>query len=58
MSIREINPKIVHFMQYGHTLCGMLGVPIDWPADHFWVGKAEGWEHVNCEACLKLKPKE
>lgn len=43
---------IVHYMQFGYTVCMMLGVPKDWLEGHWWVGE---WSEVTCAACLAGK---
>lgn len=43
-------PEIVHILRYGSALCGLEGLPRDWPDGHLWT--EEGDPEVNCEGCL------
>lgn len=52
-------PAAVHVLAYGAALCGMAGVPGDWPEGHRWVGFLDlDWAtHVTCDTC-KAKANE
>ena len=41
----------VHILHEGRSLCGLPGVPKDWPDGHTWVGRAERGK-ATCDACL------
>lgn len=49
---------IVHLLRHGRSLCGMPGVPADWPSGHAWVDD-HGKKYANCSRCLQelAKPK-
>ena len=32
-------PRTVHCLDYGQALCGMQGLPGDWPDGHVWLPK-------------------
>lgn len=41
--------KIVHFMRFGQTPCGLGGTPNEWPEDHKW---DSDWDNVTCYGCM------
>ncbi len=43
---------VVHVLRHGHTLCGMPGLPKDWPADHNWVSDYDR-KAADCPECLR-----
>lgn len=45
----------VHILRHGRTLCGMPGVPADWPEGHKWVGlNDEGLaDDATCRKCIR-----
>lgn len=45
--MREV--KTVHYLRAGQSLCGMPGVPRDWPAGEFWSNEEDD---VTCGECL------
>lgn len=46
--------NVVHLLQAGRALCGMKGVPGEWPDGHRWVSyyDEENAAEVNCMKCL------
>ncbi len=53
---------VVHILQYGRSLCGLPGVPRDWPEGHQWVSIQDECvaDDATCRKCIKrmLHPKE
>ncbi len=43
---------VVHGLGEGRALCGLPGIPRDWPLDHQWVGWADT-EKMNCQKCIE-----
>lgn len=39
-------PSRVHCLHHGRTLCGLDGMPSTWPANEWWLSKAD-WPHTN-----------
>lgn len=48
---------IVHILRGGRAMCGMLGIPRDWPEDHRWVKWHEA-KDATCKRCLTLRADE
>lgn len=42
---------IVHILHHGRSLCGMPGVPRDWPTGNVWVSMLDRL-NANCPSCL------
>lgn len=43
---------VTHALDAGRALCGMKGVPRDWPIGNLWVPIADK-DKVTCQGCLK-----
>ncbi len=43
----------VHALQHGMALCGLEGIPAEWPEGQTWLAAAylEKLAHVTCEEC-------
>jgi hypothetical protein len=43
-----------HLLWQGRALCGLRGLPSDWPAGHKWVAldDRENIHHVSCHECM------
>jgi len=50
---------MIHILAYGAALCGMKGVPRDWPEGHRWIGffDAQWREHATCPECIAAAKK-
>lgn len=44
--------QVVHILVAGRALCGLPGIPRDWPDGHMWV-HAEGVKQATCRSCKK-----
>ncbi len=46
---------VVHALAHGEALCGIPGVPADWPANHTWVSAfvAEDRSKISCPKCAR-----
>lgn len=42
---------VVHFLRCGFTLCGMPGLPKDWPDDHRFVSLEMDLPRITCARC-------
>jgi len=43
---------VVHGLDAGRALCGIRGVPREWPIGNLWVPLADK-DKINCPGCLK-----
>ena len=44
--------KEVHILREGYALCGLPGIPREWPEGHRWV-RVEERNRVTCSACKR-----
>lgn len=57
--VREAKPE-VHILSCGAALCGLPGVPRDWPEGHQWVPFLDHQTRTGtatCDACIKVATK-
>jgi hypothetical protein len=45
---------VVHILMCGRALCGLPGVPRDWPSHHRWTG-IDDIDHVTCTDCIAAR---
>lgn len=39
---------VIHFLRDGRAICGLSGIPREWPLGHAWTGEPEA---VSCNDC-------
>lgn len=49
--------RTVHVLHTGRALCGLQGVPRDWPREHVWVPLVAVAD-ANCPGCLDVAKRE
>lgn len=47
----ELAPVAVHILAAGAALCGLPGLPCDWPKGNYWVSYLEDVAPATCEQC-------
>ena len=52
-SLERSKPKVVHFMRYGTTACGLLaGDQNNWSVNTFWVTFGDEKDVKGCAVCV------
>ncbi|MHB8107661.1 MAG: hypothetical protein ACYDH4_09600 [Candidatus Cryosericum sp.] len=45
--------NVVHILREGRALCGLSGLPQDWPAGEYWLSEGDA-RGATCEGCLRV----